>query len=297
MNEVRCPQCEKPLTTATCRLVQDACGHKKCRMCLLQDEESCYQCKQQKDTQTSVITKKSSIDVLNKCDSVTIPNHVSIKGPSGEVPLKEVVEPSNSGVKSTVKTAKKAEMNAKKRSYQTIVIPNHISVLKDPVSYKCNLCSKMFVTKSHIKYHVYCKGGECSIFFETQNCLFCIAGSKPYRCDVCNKEFITKSHLEIHMFIHVGSKPYTCTICSKSFTLRSKLNRHKLLHTTAKPYICQQCGKSFRSKESLKIHNFVHSGEKPYKCTQCSAKFNNSSNLNKHLVTHSSKTAVFLTIM
>lgn len=166
MSEVRCPQCEKALTNSSCRLVQDACGHKKCRICLLQDEESCYQCKQQKDKQTSVITRKSSIDVF-ECDPVNIPNSEAAgQLHSDEVPMKRVVEPSGSGVKATIgkvgniKTAKKAEANAKKRSYQTIVIPNHITTLRDPVSYKCNVCNKMFMTKSHIKYHMYCKGGK-----------------------------------------------------------------------------------------------------------------------------------------
>lgn len=170
MSEVICPQCEKPLTNSTCRLVQDACGHKKCRMCLLQDEESCYQCKQRKETQTSVITKKSSVNVF-KCDPTTIPNsetagHFIVTGQCEEIPIAKVTEPSISGVNTitgsveNVKTAKKAEATVKKRSYKTIVIPNHITAMKDPISYKCNVCNKLFMTKSHIRYHMYCKGGK-----------------------------------------------------------------------------------------------------------------------------------------
>lgn len=169
MSEIPCPQCEKPLTNSTCRLVQDACGHKKCRMCLLQDEESCYQCKQQKHKQTSVITKKNSIDVL-ECDPVNITNAEAVgQLQNNEIPIKKIVEPSGSGANAingsvrNVKTAKKAEANAKKRSYQTIVIPSHITAFRDPVSFKCNVCNKIFLTKSHIKYHMYCKGGKCTV--------------------------------------------------------------------------------------------------------------------------------------
>lgn len=155
MEEVKCPQCEKLPTNATYRLVQDACGHRKCRMCLLQDEDSCRQCRQNSDKQqSSVITKR-------ECDTLIVSNRETAgnRRPSEEALIDELstvsLKTAGNG-----KTAKKAEVAAMKRSYQTIVIPNHISVLKDPVSYKCNVCNKVFVTKSHIKYHMYCEGGK-----------------------------------------------------------------------------------------------------------------------------------------
>lgn len=39
-----CPQCRLSLTGYASRLVQDACGHKKCRKCLLSDENKCKSC-------------------------------------------------------------------------------------------------------------------------------------------------------------------------------------------------------------------------------------------------------------
>lgn len=155
MEEVRCPQCEKPLSNSTCRLVQDACGHKKCRICLLEDEESCYQCNKPKENaQTSVITKK--------CDAVPLPNTETVETLDSKIECDEglIKKGIISDIVESVKTVKKTDLNAKKRNYQTIVIPSHITTLKDPLSYKCNVCNKVFLTKSHVKYHIYCKGGK-----------------------------------------------------------------------------------------------------------------------------------------
>lgn len=157
MDETRCPQCEKPVSNSTCRLVQDTCGHKKCRICLLKDEESCYQCKPKENVQTSVITKnREAVTTVAHADSSKILC-------DDEALIKTAVDSSSSGRKGAsdiVKTVKKTDVNAKKRNYQTIVIPSHITTLRDPVSYKCNVCNKVFLTKSHVKYHIYCKGGK-----------------------------------------------------------------------------------------------------------------------------------------
>ena len=39
-----CPQCRMPTFSTTVRLVREACGHLKCRQCLLQEEHGCRQC-------------------------------------------------------------------------------------------------------------------------------------------------------------------------------------------------------------------------------------------------------------
>ena len=42
MNE--CPLCGQATSTASARLIRDECGHFKCRMCLLQEENGCTIC-------------------------------------------------------------------------------------------------------------------------------------------------------------------------------------------------------------------------------------------------------------
>lgn len=47
MNE-GCPNCGQ-LTNASCsRLIEDTCGHKKCRICLLYEEQGCKTCEKER---------------------------------------------------------------------------------------------------------------------------------------------------------------------------------------------------------------------------------------------------------
>lgn len=39
-----CPQCHRPIKSPHARLVEDCCGHKKCRLCLMKDEDGCRLC-------------------------------------------------------------------------------------------------------------------------------------------------------------------------------------------------------------------------------------------------------------
>jgi hypothetical protein len=39
-----CPQCHRPIKSPHARLVEDSCGHKKCRLCLMKDEDGCRVC-------------------------------------------------------------------------------------------------------------------------------------------------------------------------------------------------------------------------------------------------------------
>lgn len=174
MNEICCPQCEKVLLNTVCRLVQDSCGHKKCRICLLQDEENCRQCLEanaQKTTvikyencQTAVITSAIYNDTGEDRCSEILNNLVNSK-------LSEVVKPKIE--ESETKCVSKNVNNVKNRTVKknsvvknncrTLTVPAHITVLKDPPSYKCNICNKVFATKSHVKYHIYCEGGNVTI--------------------------------------------------------------------------------------------------------------------------------------
>lgn len=59
-----CPQCQNEINESANRLIQDACGHKKCRICLLQEEAGCEVCNSEKTTNISVI----KFDVSNNSE-------------------------------------------------------------------------------------------------------------------------------------------------------------------------------------------------------------------------------------
>lgn len=263
--ELTCPQCNTLLESPTVRLVQDSCGHRKCRLCLLKDESECQLCLRSslkndvpkyEINHTGVITcSKANIKNDEKCIREEENNDFNV-----DFEINKSTTP--------ISTSNKKLTSQPRRSYKTIVLPSHI-VRTTNNGYLCNVCNKPFKTKSHVKYHSFCDG------------------QKPLQCEKCDKGFVSKYHLEVHLLVHSNNKPFTCDICSKSFTCLNKLNRHKLVHSQSKPYVCQQCGKSFKNKDYLQRHSVVHKSDKPFGCKKCKAEFNNRSNLNKHQITHS----------
>ncbi|CAB3379567.1 Hypothetical predicted protein [Cloeon dipterum] len=49
INNTCCPKCELPINSKQNRLVQDTCGHTKCRICLLKEETGCLECQQSEE--------------------------------------------------------------------------------------------------------------------------------------------------------------------------------------------------------------------------------------------------------
>lgn len=142
---VVCPQCKKPSDGPSSRLVQDCCGHQKCRRCLLLDEQKCLQCESDEG-------KKESVIKVISCNEDAHINDLTHSTLSNGAKYDQKLRVNGN------------EKSTKKRNYRSIVVPNHVSILKDPLQYKCNICSKTFTTKSHIKYHIYCTGGNITIF-------------------------------------------------------------------------------------------------------------------------------------
>ncbi len=53
-----CPQCRMPSLNINSRLVREACGHLKCRRCLLQEDQGCLQCLKQQQQQQQVVFRQ-----------------------------------------------------------------------------------------------------------------------------------------------------------------------------------------------------------------------------------------------
>lgn len=197
MRENICLQCKKLPSGPSNRLVQDSCGHKKCRTCLLEDEEQCKQCDVETENSENGIENGSVdtddvegsdiVEYERNGDTPVFNNHTGVIQVNGSVP--------NSGAKLVSSIAsdivgdynfaaankssdnnrenivredgecgtsaiKKSDKSIEKKSHRPIDIPKHIAVISDPPSYHCNICDKTFITKTHVKYHSYCAGGK-----------------------------------------------------------------------------------------------------------------------------------------
>lgn len=167
---VACPQCNKASNGAANRLVRDSCGHEKCRVCLLLDEEKCQQCKNEKDhEQQSVIKFENHTGVIT-CNGTAKKSEICPVVQNGAVEKKcddMKPPPIVQKVKSKCSKSRNVKGSQSKRVYRSITIPNHVTILKDPTRYKCTICDKQFSTKSHIKYHIYCTGRKLFCWWDT----------------------------------------------------------------------------------------------------------------------------------
>lgn len=140
-----CPQCNCTLKSPSCRLIQDTCGHYKCRLCLLKDEDNCSLCvndntKDDTKNHSSVIKYENSHTAV-----ITYKSSSDINGNANDEKADDI---------------KQENIELNKRFYQTLPIPNHISASNEvPIVYTCKICGRQFKTRSHIKYHQYCISG------------------------------------------------------------------------------------------------------------------------------------------
>ncbi|XP_026743924.1 zinc finger protein 33B-like isoform X2 [Trichoplusia ni] len=81
--------------------------------------------------------------------------------------------------------------------------------LKKP-EYKCDICCKVFVTKS-----------LCNNHFRNVH-----LKEKSHECDICHNLFYTKSDVSRHKITHTGEKKFSCVMCNNPFASKDSLRRH-----------------------------------------------------------------------
>ncbi|TRY61896.1 hypothetical protein TCAL_14975 [Tigriopus californicus] len=87
LNNLPCPQCQRvPSFNSLARLVQEACGHFKCRQCLLREESGCVQCKKQDYIRAQSRARSHGSPMAIKTPSL-MPNKVKIEREEAALPL------------------------------------------------------------------------------------------------------------------------------------------------------------------------------------------------------------------
>lgn len=77
--------------------------------------------------------------------------------------------------------------------------------------FKCEKCSKLFLTKVKLKYHL--KTHE-----------------KAFKCDLCGHRAAKKSQLRNHLLVHINPETFKCEFCARIFTFNENLKRHLKTH-------------------------------------------------------------------
>ena len=112
----------------------------------------------------------------------------------------------------------------------------------DLKSHKCDVCLKVFPSKSQLKLHYMTHTGE-----------------KPFACQVCDRKFTQKATLDRHQATHSETKSFKCSVCieGRSFHTKSGLNNHMLFHYEPK-FSCCYCDHKSYTTSSLNRHKKTH---------------------------------------
>ena len=111
---------------------------------------------------------------------------------------------------------------------------------------KCNVCSKLFQSKSKLVEHYRKHTGE-----------------KPFACQICDKKFAHKCALVDHQTFHSDVRNFKCSICpeSRSFKTKDQLSHHMVFHYEPK-FVCSHCDYKAHTKSNLSQHEKSHRKKK-----------------------------------
>lgn len=122
--------------------------------------------------------------------------------------------------------------------------------------YQCNECLKTFSKKGYLRKHLHnhreqkqqklyaCQHGKCTKMFLSKS------GLKYHERTHTGKK---SSALMTHTRTHTKEKQFACDICLKAFVRRYQRTMHMRTHIT-KIYSCDQCSKTFSSITARKHH-------------------------------------------
>ena len=149
----------------------------------------------------------------------------------------------------------------------------HLRTLLNHRPFKCETCDKSFVCKDSLEAHKIKHGGY------------------QYHCKKCNKIIYNKKSIRDHLKLHAGNRPYSCSKCDKCFTKRMVLKNHELRHNEEKNFRCKECDRLFVCVQDLKKHELnVHSSPKRmYGCEVCGKHYKYTTHLKRHMATHGEK--------
>lgn len=183
--------------------------------------------------------------------------------------------------------------------FNKTALANHIKRIHENPDrpFKCNVCSKSFISKSELNQHAHIHNEDkpfmcerCGKTFRSKSYMErhykTHSGVKPFKCEYCGKELTDKTGFTAHVRAHVGERPYSCDVCGKKYTIRRHLTSHMIIHSDLRPFKCDQCDKTFRSRTNFRMHKDSHLGIKRWSCKFCSRTFLSQGNMAKHVRRH-----------
>lgn len=184
-------------------------------------------------------------------------------------------------------------------------IRHHIHMshgIKELGDFPCNLCRKVFNTRSKCKSHInsvhkMVKRNKCPMcperftdYFYVQKHLVEVHGEeKKFQCSMCDRSFFKRYMLSLHMKrVHMNDKNVQCEVCSYSCYTNAELRAHMIKHSSEKNFVCSICKKSYARKKTLREHMKIHMNIRKFCCSFCGQAFVQNTSLKSHVKTHHS---------
>ncbi|XP_071104289.1 uncharacterized protein [Haliotis cracherodii] len=179
--------------------------------------------------------------------------------------------------------------------------------VKDPPkkSYRCEICSKLFVAKQTLRIHMNIHLGRrstcpvCKQTFSTKWSQKRHADKYHNKVKVCEKSFSSPNSLNIYKaskdFIQQEDmNSFTCEVCKRGFLSIKSLNNHSRTHRNRveelqqymKTFRCKECGQMYSRQESLIAHMNVHGDKYMHSCESCFVGFSTLMELDSHMQQH-----------
>ncbi|XP_063371622.1 zinc finger protein 624-like [Cydia amplana] len=185
-------------------------------------------------------------------------------------------------------------------------------------NYKCDICSKMFFNRTHLKKHqithsdvreyacAVCESlrylsllgpnrEEALISNESQFCNVLITreGEKKYACTLCVKQFDIRKSLNahyktVHLRLYPTKKTHPCVICKEEVIPRNRWRHMEERHGWNAP-TCPDCGRKFSYPFQVPVHQReVHNPLEnlTYVCEHCGDQFPSMPRLRQHEIKH-----------
>lgn len=320
MMNKECPSCRQITNTTCTRLVKDNCGHIKCRMCLIHEEQGCKICINEHCVQNignydcppsekKILNDISASDKGNACNDI-LPLELVINKDSklktNNIELISVDYINNyelypEDVFNKAKEHKSSTTEIKNDDMSNKYISNMESnnillnvypclsnnvVVKSPNNKTSEICNGGIKTEYLTKDKLKNKPIKC----HDRNHIIVIPGTpEKYKCNICSKVFRNKKGKCYHDACITGVKPYQCSFCDRSFIKRSHFEYHERIHRGYKPYKCNLCDKAFPQQNKLNRHMYSH-GEKQFTCSKCDKRYSKQDDLKNHLDMHNETT-------
>lgn len=170
--DTQCSVCHSIFDKSLNRIIIEACGHRKCRECLIKEAAGCSLCARYHRNDCS------SNDLVEDIDKQkhTITSEPDLPGVVDNENASNVIE-FNGGYKCTI--CFRCFKTRNNRKYHQFCDKNRTK------PFQCDQCDRQFVTAAHLKYHKSAHKG-------TQN----------YPCPHCGKSYTTDAILRKHLHKH-----------------------------------------------------------------------------------------------